>query len=219
MACSRAGFPTRCARTATEPFVHSVELRCTAKRLMPRDGLMLRLMIRQLPATRLHIPDLYAGYRVKDWPDSWNRLRLTRIIRQNLPEGFHDNVDDSVLATLHHSDDLRRRHGFASRHRNLGSQGARSGLDPDSDFRRAHAGRHSRSPAAKSRGVAKLSDLGASALPAGRDQAGDAAVFLRERKGRHAVFPRHPRLGLSARQDGTRQAAVRHPGGRLSRRL
>src|SRR5260370_34082605 len=154
MGCSGAGFATRCGRTATEPFVHSVELRCTAKRLMPRDGLMLRLMIRQLPATRLHIPDLYAGYRVKDWPDSWNRLRLTRIIRQNLPEGVHGNVDDPVLATLHHSDDLRRRHGFASRHRNLGSQDARSGIAPDSDVRRAHAGRHSRPHTAKLRGDA-----------------------------------------------------------------
>jgi len=33
----------------------------------------------------------------------------------------------------------------------------------------------------------------------------------------HAVFPRYPRRHLSARQDGARQEAVRHPGRRLSR--
>jgi hypothetical protein len=36
-------------------------------------------MIRQLRATRLHIRDLNAGYRVKHRPDSWITLRLTRI--------------------------------------------------------------------------------------------------------------------------------------------
>ena len=69
------------------------------------------------------------------------------------------------------------------------------------------------------RGSAQLSDLGAYPFPARGDPPGDAAVLLREREGRHAVLPRHPRAGLSARQDAARQAAVRHPGRRLSRGL
>ena len=69
------------------------------------------------------------------------------------------------------------------------------------------------------RGFAQLSDLGAYSFPARGNSPGDAAILLREREGRHAVLPRHPRPGLSARQDGARQAAVRHPGRRLSRRL
>ncbi len=106
-----------------------------------------------------------------------------------------------------------------TRYRALRSQGVRPRPDTDRHLRRPHSARHSRSDAKEPRGFAELSDLGASALPAGRDQAGDAAVLLREREGRHAVFPRHPRRDLSARQDGARQAAVRHPGGRLPRGL
>src|SRR4030081_3468737 len=138
---------------------------------------------------------------------------------QNLPEGSHGTADASVLATLHRSYDLRRRHGIADRPRDRGSQGVRSGLDTDPDLRRPDNSWHSRPAAAKSRGAAQLSDLGTLTLPARRDQAGDAAVLLREREGRHAVFPRHPRRDLSACQDGARQAAVRHPGRCLPRRL
>ena len=110
---------------------------------------------------------------------------------------------------------------LAARHRDFRPQpeDMGSGADPDRDLRRAHAARPSRPDAEEPRGAAQLSDLGAYPLPARRDPAGDAAVFLREREGRHAVLPRHPRAGLSARQDGARQAAVRHPGGRLSRGL
>ncbi len=75
--------------------------------------------------------------------------------------------------------------------------------DPDRDLRRAHAARHSRSPAKEPRGSAQLSDLGAYPFPARGNPPGDAAVFLREREGRHAVLPRHPRAGLSARQDAS----------------
>jgi len=41
--------------------------------------------------------------------------------------------------------------------------------------------------------AAELPDLGAPALYPGRAQAGDAAVLLREREGRHAVQPRQAR--------------------------
>ncbi len=44
-------------------------------------------------------------------------------------------------------------------------------------------------------------------------------LLLREREGRHAVQPRRPRPGVSARQDGARQAPLRYPGGCLSRGL
>ena len=66
-------------------------------------------------------------------------------------------------------------------------------LIPIADLRRADAARHPRPHAEEPRGSAQLSDLGAYALPARRNPAGDAAVFLREREGRHAVLPRHPR--------------------------
>src|SRR3954452_24683970 len=75
---------------------------------------------------------------------------------------------------------------------------------------------HSRPHPKESCGSAQLSDLGAFAFPAGRDQAGDASVLLREREGWHAVQPRHPRGDLSAGEDGARQAPVRHTGGCLS---
>ena len=48
--------------------------------------------------------------------------------------------------------------------------------------------------------------------------AGDAAIFLREREGRPAVHARPARGRLSARQDGARQAPVRHAVRRLTRR-
>src|SRR3981081_3643382 len=104
-----------------------------------------------------------------------------RIIRQNLPEGAHGTAAASVLATLHRSYNLRRRHGVAACPRHLRSQGARSGPGPDPGFRRPYAARHSRSHAKEPRGFAKLSDLRAYPVSAGRDQAGDAAVLLRER--------------------------------------
>ena len=78
-----------------------------------------------------------------------------------------------------------------------------TGADAAPDVRRADPARLPRSPAEEPRGAAQLSDLGASALPARRNPAGDAAVFLREREGRHAVLPRHPRDRLSARQDAS----------------
>ena len=56
---------------------------------------------------------------------------------------------------------------------------------------------------------------GALALHLRGDPAGDAAVLLRGRQGRHAVQPRPPRRRLPARQDGARRAAVRHPLRRL----
>ena len=79
------------------------------------------------------------------------------------------------------------------------SQDLRHPADPDPDLRRAHAARHPRSPAEEPRGSAQLPDLGAYALPARRDPPGDAAVFLREREGRHAVLAATPaRWSISA---------------------
>ena len=67
------------------------------------------------------------------------------------------------------------------------------------------------------RGAAQLSDLGAYALPAGRDPAGDAAVFLREREGRHAVLAATParvvyqraKMVLDKRPFGTQEDVYR----------
>ena len=58
-------------------------------------------------------------------------------------------------------------------------------------------------------------DLRALALHARGNPPGDAAVFLRERERRAAVLAQPARHRLSARQDGARQAAVRHAARRL----
>src|ERR1019366_3591955 len=200
-------------------------LRCTAKKPVTKTSLTAGWIASRrqdsiasrplavIPVTRA--PDIV--YRLFGY--SGLGCGRQEIIRQNLPEGSHGNVDASVLATLHRSYDLQRRHGITSRYRNRRSQGVRSGCDPDRYFRRPDAARHSRSHAKEPRRSAELPHLGTSALSAGRDQAGDAAVLLREREGRHAVQPRYPRGYLSACEDGARQAAVWHPGGCLSRGL
>src|SRR5436190_24161849 len=100
----------------------------------------------------------------------WYRMAIGRAKRNNTterPEGFHGNAAASVFAALHRSDDLRRRHGVAARHRDRGSQGARSGFDTDLHFRRPDHSRRSRPAAAKPRDLTQLSDRGAYALPAG----------------------------------------------------
>src|ERR1700733_12988321 len=220
----KSGFPTKCGRTHIEPRPGRA-LRCTAKKPVTRRSLAtVRIASRRpdsiasrplavIPVTRA--PDIV--YRLFGY--SGLGCARQEIIRQNLPEGSHGNVDASVLATLHRSYDLQRRHRIASRYLNRRSQSARSGCDPDRYFRCPDAARHSRSHAKEPRRTAELPDLGPSALSAGRDQAGDAAVLLREREGGHAVQPRYPCSHLSAGEDGARQAAVRHPGGCLSRGL
>src|ERR1700722_387104 len=245
-ACRKGGFPTRCARTRIEPRSGGVTLHCK-NHCFPASGFDSLAAVRCHtgdPCTgygvRLFGQPGLERFRAKWIPVRVKKTRQNKnleprsdsigtekalgcgrqeIVRQNLPEGSHGNVDASVLATLHHSHDLQRRHGIASRYRDRRSQGARSGCDPDRHFRRPHATRHSRSHAKEPRGSAQLSDLGALTLSAGRDPARDAAILLREREGRHAVQSRYPRRYLPACEDGARQAAVRHPGGCLSRGL
>src|SRR6476469_8280217 len=111
-------------------------------------------------------------------------------------EGSHGNIAASVLATLHRPYDLRRGHGASSRPRDHGSQGIRPRPDTDPYLRGPDRTRDSRPDAEEPRCFTKLSDLGSYPISARRDQAGNAAVFLREREGRHAVQPRHPRGDL-----------------------
>ena len=129
------------------------------------------------------------------------------------------NLAASLHAAIHRAYGLRGGDGAAARPCADRSRLARLGAAAFAGLFRADAARHPRPDSGAARGAAQLSDLGASALPAGGSAAGDAAIFLREREGRQAVQPRHPRGGVSARQDGPRQAPVRHPGGRLCRRL
>src|SRR6185437_1413369 len=110
--------------------------------------------------------------------------------------GIHGNADVAVLATLHRSDDMLGGDSTTARHRHRRPQDVRSGAHPASDLWRAHAARHSRPDAEEPCGAAQLSDLGASAFSARGNPARDAAILLRERKGRHAVLPRYPRGGL-----------------------
>src|ERR1700743_3737724 len=149
--------------------------------------------------------------QIKSWPTTTNSWAL--------PEGCHGNADAPVHAAVHRADDLRRGDGLAARAGQFRSQAVRPDTDSNSDLRRADPARHPRSPAEEPRDPAQLSDRGTYAFPARGDPAGDAAVFLREREGRHAVLARRPRAGLPTRQDGARQASVRHPGGRLPRGL
>src|SRR5258708_31597073 len=67
--------------------------------------------------------------------------------------------------------------------------------------------------------IGQLSDLSPSALSVRTDTTRDASIFLRRREGWPAVQPRQAGGGLSARQDGARQASVRDVVRRLCARV
>ena len=90
------------------------------------------------------------------------------------------------------------------------SRAGATARDSAGRVRRTDDGRCGRPDAEAPFRVAQLSDPRASALHPRRNPPGDAAIFLRERDRRRALQPRPPRGGLPARQDATRQAAVRH---------